>query len=95
MFRLNCGFFFFLNYKSYALIARNRTAIMQSPEAGHNTCLAAALLIAFAKLFRVLGGQLWKLNMKNYKGLLCHIHGDLLFVKMVYCLSQRTFQYLH
>ena len=25
----------------------------------------------------------------------CHIHGDILFVKMVYCLSQRTFQYLH
>ena len=69
--------------------------ILESLEAGHNACLTAALFIAFAKLFRVLGGKIWKSNMKNYKGLVCHIDGDLLFVKMVYCLSQRTFQYLH
>ena len=69
--------------------------ILESPEAGRNTCLTAALFIAFAKLFRVLGRQIWKLKIKNYKGLVCHSHGELLFLKMVYCLSQRTFQYLH
>ena len=30
------------------------------------------------------------MKVKNYKGLVCHMHGNLVFVKMLYCLSQRS-----
>ena len=36
-----------------------------------------------------------EINNKNNKGLVCHVHGDLVLVKILYCLSHKTIQSLH